>query len=473
MEIKNIYTSDNQDFLEKLGNRLIKHSGTYNLCNAKTFTEQRIERLAKNIFAKAYNSAVSWVGHKILYLSSTYKRNSAEWSKLQALQELSKRTLYSDPSSTTKTPSSSSLSAAPVSPAPSPAPAAAPASSAPADASLTPAPAAPTVPDAAAAPAAAPASPASALDEAAEEDGVDESEADEAEEAEAASASSDVKSPQEPITDLERDFWESNLRETNTSFRQMLQLVLQLKSKKQLPDDGIRLLLEGYIQQRKEQKLELTDNETSLLLKSIDENLFRHTSMKEPSPKTQGTGEIRRARATKGDGSCGIHALLGVETNGIYQADNVGLIRKQFCDYLREKNRSGELPTGIETVLCDYFDNFRVAPPTFQIKAVEIYQKHMEGINGKSIAETDEIKKKFAQEVFEIYLNELENVENYLLQEELIEIANWQGIEIELIQPGWGLERRELTHSYPNQDRGFSTQVSIFYNGYNHYQRVE
>jgi hypothetical protein len=67
--------------------------------------------------------------------------------------------------------------------------------------------------------------------------------------------------------------------------------------------------------------------------------------------------------STKGDGTCGLHALVGEQINGVYQHPNGRQLRADFCEYIRSKSTSPEgLPPAISALLDNYFLEFERAP---------------------------------------------------------------------------------------------------------------
>lgn len=175
---------------------------------------------------------------------------------------------------------------------------------------------------------------------------------------------------------------------------------------------------------------------------------------------------------TKGDGSCGFYALLGEPVRGTYICPDIAKIRQDFCNYLREKRSSGELPKQIESVLEDQFINFHLAPSSFQNATRSIRDSLYDSYEESDFATQDALKETFLadDDVFEAYLTHLADPHTYLLQTELEAVAVWKNLAIRLSQPGFGYDRGGTYYHMINEgpDRPI---VDIYYNGFNHYER--
>jgi FtsZ-binding cell division protein ZapB len=216
--------------------------------------------------------------------------------------------------------------------------------------------------------------------------------------------------------------------------------------------------------------------------------------------------------STNGNGSCGIHALVGEPKKGEFRADDKK-IRKDFCIWLRAKQIENMLPERIEQTLKDYLIYPEHAPDTFnnsnavqeareqltplRIEVDELrreraqYQKSTGDLVTKN-PNLDEAENRLAKletmmiydfEVVEAYLAVIKDTGQYLLQDELVAIAESLGKRIILFQPGWGEDRNKLQYSEitpegtqvvsdldPSQ---FSENtVCIYYNGLNHYEKA-
>ncbi|MCE5293221.1 MAG: hypothetical protein LLF94_01230, partial [Chlamydiales bacterium] len=86
------------------------------------------------------------------------------------------------------------------------------------------------------------------------------------------------------------------------------------------------------------------------------------------------------------------------------------------------------------------------------------------------------------EKVFEAYLTCLQDVGQYLLQDELIAIADSLNKRVILFQPGWGASRNQLEHAeitpegmMPIDLKKVTAKdiVCIYYNGFNHYEKAE
>lgn len=175
--------------------------------------------------------------------------------------------------------------------------------------------------------------------------------------------------------------------------------------------------------------------------------------------------------STVGDGSCGLHALLGVEKNGVFKTDAVQK-REQFCKWLEKKFQNHKLPSSIVTVLQDYFLYFDLAPTGFKKYAEPLFHRYYNGYTSLSKEEQDNRKRDFVndKEVFAIYLENLKKTSVYLLQDELAAAAKCFKIQVILYQPGWFNEHQKITFDTLN-DEGIEV-VHIWYNGVNHYERA-
>lgn len=191
--------------------------------------------------------------------------------------------------------------------------------------------------------------------------------------------------------------------------------------------------------------------------------------------------------STVGEGSCGFHALMGefIGDGSLrqYRVPNIAQVRQEFCDYLRACYAKNRLPQGIKNALEEHFIHFNSSPPGFQTEAVrakrrEIFLRYPAiladdppTVKAEKQRIHDALKEEFCTDevVFAAYLTYLARVGSDLFQDELIAVADWQGVTIRLMQPGWG-EDRLLAIDILNP--GHETTVDIYYNGHNHYERA-
>jgi hypothetical protein len=184
-------------------------------------------------------------------------------------------------------------------------------------------------------------------------------------------------------------------------------------------------------------------------------------------------GGVVRALRTNADGSCGIHAMVGVPVAGSYRC-NAEELRNGFCDWLRSRHSLGaeHLPSTIDNVLSDYFFHFDEAPPAFQRMVAPLRERYFAGYSGLSNAEKDLRTQMFIRdpEVFNAYLTHVGKVGTYLLQDELEAFALYLDKKVHLYQPGWGIDSHKVGCQLLNA--GGQEEVHIWYNGENHYEKA-
>lgn len=183
---------------------------------------------------------------------------------------------------------------------------------------------------------------------------------------------------------------------------------------------------------------------------------------------------------TGSDGSCALHALLGVPVSGVYKTD-ASAKRKALCEWLEKQYSKYQMHERAYNVLQDYFDHFTKAPETFR-KAVHKKYEHYRREFDKSQdpLQRSDIRTSFIYDpvVFHAYCSELKNVGRYMLQDELIMAAECFGCQLELHQPVWnedagkGRDKRNAVSEIFNASAP-GKKIHIWYNGSNHYERAE
>lgn len=154
------------------------------------------------------------------------------------------------------------------------------------------------------------------------------------------------------------------------------------------------------------------------------------------------TGETVRHFRTMGGGSCAFHALFGEWNGEMYAHQELQALRDEFVDYLRQlKDRPKDIPSAFD-VYC-----------------------------GEQEIPIDDPAS------FEKYLEYLRKPETYLLQDELIALADWQKISVQLIQREWGQEDKIVSSTLNDGGDDHVKTITIYYsgpsNGGDHYERAE
>lgn len=210
--------------------------------------------------------------------------------------------------------------------------------------------------------------------------------------------------------------------------------------------------------------------------------------------------------STVGDGSCGLHALLGKpDGKGQIACPNIADIRNQFADWLAayRKFESKEEMNFIKIVTDDFFLNYSTVPRGVKTAEVEKLYKEkkkefdaLEGqvqeVNAKMKQESDQEKKQVLQKqlqelykqkdkinlefrdsdiVFKAYQNHLRNTGTYLLQEELIAAAKFFKKNLVICQPGWGSDPIAGTLEFKFGNPADAPSY-VWYNGFNHYEQA-
>lgn len=189
---------------------------------------------------------------------------------------------------------------------------------------------------------------------------------------------------------------------------------------------------------------------------------------------------------TVGDGSCGIHALVGSPDKSKVYRSNATEKRFEFCLWLRACFEAKALPNHIEDVLRDFFLVPAATPKEISAKL------------GTELATFASLKETFASlpeeernvkqerilhdliyppkvfdipNVFTAYYDYLQKESTYLLQEELVAAAQYFDVNLIIVQPEPGMASTELKRTYVNaQDP--REPIYIYYNGHNHFARA-
>lgn len=246
--------------------------------------------------------------------------------------------------------------------------------------------------------------------------------------------------------------------------------------------------------------------------KALKDQLTQHLKA-DPHPKTARRYELESHKIlevfpTRGDGSCGLHALVGTSTKGSEYKCDASKVRKELVNELTRMKKDNELPPEIRIIITDYFleaDDPRArVPQSFRKNSAvdkfrrenfgryqELTRQHdalQKSLKAATAAERveiekqrkilneqrDQIKNNFIDNdaVFEAYLGTIKNTRQYLLQDELLVAAQILNKQIVLFQPGWGHEMTKLRHEVLNAE-ATGDVVYIYYNGNNHYERAQ
>ncbi len=158
-------------------------------------------------------------------------------------------------------------------------------------------------------------------------------------------------------------------------------------------NESVNLIVAEYSKYRKVNELaELDENQEIHLLKFMAQQIQGFHKPSVESTKAPSKGEVPfkkqklddrytlRIYNTNGNGSCGIHALVGKPVRGQYLADGAE-VRRNFCDKLRKHRRDSALPEPIKRVLKDYLDSSGNAPAAFSNnKNVVGARKELDGL---------------------------------------------------------------------------------------------
>lgn len=272
---------------------------------------------------------------------------------------------------------------------------------------------------------------------------------------------------------IETTYWERML--TEKSLSSMFDMVAN--SHYEIPDQCAEFIVDYYIHYciHQNPSFSLSPSDKALLEKSTAKQLkMRVEFSKELSGSTLPLPNNREVvlHPTVGDGTCGLHALIGVDTEGRYWTDP-HKARKQFCDWIRQQRQAKNLPRQIVNVLQEYFHKFPLAPSGFRRRAEERFEHHHLNYRSLTLREAENRVQAFIDDdaVFNAYLENLADTGVYLLQDELAAAGKCFDKQIILYQPDWGTDGAGKTKFYPITKSGAET-VHIWYNGFNHYQRA-
>lgn len=235
---------------------------------------------------------------------------------------------------------------------------------------------------------------------------------------------------------------------------------------------------------KNKEKLQLNTLQKTLIIDEIDELLKeRNDPITFPYPLTDNTEVI--TLKTIGDGSCAFHALLGKPIDGFYRVDAIKA-REQFCAYLKNAFNEKKLPRTINTALDDYFSQPDQAPEFKKAlvvtvgkdkdkKTIDLLKRYKNDYENLDFAEQDKQKKAFKADplVFETYLNYLKKNSTYLLQDELIAVAEFYNKRIRLFQREWGDDNNKNTLGQGILNAKGAEEIAIYYRaGTKHYERA-
>jgi hypothetical protein len=195
------------------------------------------------------------------------------------------------------------------------------------------------------------------------------------------------------------------------------------------------------------------------------------TGARGPEQKVLETGETLTIYDTVGDGSCGLHALLGeADEDGTYATDAESA-RLELRAWI-SKNFTHPR---IDNVLDDYFTHFDIAPDAFKTAVEQIYTKARKRYDTLSIEDQTARKESFKKNphVRKAYLDNLQKVGTYLLQDELIAAAVCFQKKLVFHQPQHGKSGHAVGSYEIDETKDFSGPTAhIWYNGYNHYEKA-
>jgi len=273
---------------------------------------------------------------------------------------------------------------------------------------------------------------------------------------------------------IEKPFWEALCQ--NKELHRLWEMYINSSLEAVEEKKPLAELFNHYVKFRQlsESAFNLIEDERKILGESIAAQLANRSFPKKVAHNQYELpdGNMLHIRPTVGDGSCGIHALLGELIQGAYQT-HAAEKRNTLCRWLRAKHESNSLPLCITNVLEDYFLNFDLAPAEFVRGAGEKRKQYYKDYSQLTKEKQDDQKKLFIQDkkVFEAYLTCLANTGVYLLQDEMVAAALCFDKRVIFYQPGWYNDREAIASQTIN-DSGKDT-VYVWYNGYNHYQRAE
>lgn len=150
-------------------------------------------------------------------------------------------------------------------------------------------------------------------------------------------------------------------------------------------------------------------------------------------------GLIGERRSTYGDGSCGLHALLGAPNFlGVYIYKEAQDFRNRYADYVMNEFNEGRPLGAYDELFQDFFLNTGdIADRSLREEMTSLKANHKRDVD-------------FAHDrlVWEAYFKHIKRMSFYLDQTELFAMASWalaeEGKKLILVQPGWGHDSNTL-----------------------------
>lgn len=318
-------------------------------------------------------------------------------------------------------------------------------------------------------------------------------------------------SPQEDSTDNEGINPVGDDTHTIEILRDVVKAYIQLMN----PNEKDAFIVwENYKSLRKsmDPDFHFEDSQIADIVQKIEELL--NEGIQFPYPLENGL-EVMRFE-TVGDGSCAFHALLGEPVEGVYTC-NAEEKREIFCNFLKNYKNGEEHPY-INTVLKEYLVDAEGVPQNFKNALekelgeqgpglLEDYQKKYEALHQKIqdkqskirdlqpsppaeldmkeaekvsrdlklyAAQSDAIVEEFIQDkrIREAYFAYMKDPTTYMLQDELMIMAECFNKRVRLFQKGWGKDEAVLQQGVINENG--KDEVCIYFKGGNfgHYERA-
>lgn len=292
-----------------------------------------------------------------------------------------------------------------------------------------------------------------------------------------------------PFEQLQKDFWQLQLGDKEV--HRFLEKIL-INANCSL-EKKAALIIDNYVVHKKVENFLVTAEERKSLMKVFlaqfpKEQNKEVVTLVEPVPEAvvpaavepkitavydMVPGQIITTFKTEGDGSCGLHALLGtIDKNGTYRCD-AKAARQYFCDWLEQCRQDDQLPDAITTVLTDYF-SYPDGPetPSAFIDAVREKLDHYKD-NYQALTKEQKDERKYAfihdPEVFAAYLDHIRPIGRWLLQDEL-EAAAYCFNKRVILHQALIFADTEIGSTEFNP-MGAET-VHIWYDGATHYERA-
>jgi|GEM_PF-6709868 len=272
---------------------------------------------------------------------------------------------------------------------------------------------------------------------------------------------------------LELNFW--NKLTEDKKFYNYFQMILL---NGQPPKKQAERLVEMYLKTLEESP---DSKEKSLLVVGVSEQISLNRNCFNLGKPNHAVNLTETAHlnifSTRGDGSCGFHAILGECQNQAYQCKNIKKLREDFCDALIEQYNRKELAPEIYTILSNYALDFSVAPFNFQKSAADKYGIMKEGYEELSLKDQQVRLDGFIYDpvVIKAYTDHMKEVSTLLLQDELIVIGKHYGKRVLIFQNGWYNRSHEVNCNFPEAlEPGFEPlkdDVCVWFSGF-HYERA-